>query len=124
MPRDPNPSLLRIILTTLAAIVGVAAVTRKAGDKLPPATDLPSADSPENANRRIKLPQEATPPIPAGWGRPQPERLAHPTYWPVVLALGIAFMLWGLVITWFISAVGLLLFALALAGWIGELRHE
>jgi hypothetical protein len=40
-----------------------------------------------------------------------------------VLALGITFLAWGIVTSLLISAVGLILFALALAGWIGELRH-
>lgn len=49
--------------------------------------------------------------------------LPRPTYWPVVLALGIIFLAWGIVTTVAISAVGLLLLALGLGGWIGELRH-
>ncbi len=53
-----------------------------------------------------------------------PERLAQPTYWPAVLALAIAFVLWGAVTSLVISGVGLLLAVIGLAGWIGELRHE
>jgi hypothetical protein len=40
-----------------------------------------------------------------------------------VLALAITFLAWGLVTSLLISAVGAALFAVALAGWIGELRH-
>jgi hypothetical protein len=52
-----------------------------------------------------------------------PETLPQPTYWPAVMALGIVFILWGVAATLMISGVGMALFALALAGWIGELRH-
>lgn len=59
-----------------------------------------------------------------GWGRPKPEHIPRPTYWPATLALGLTFAAWGLVTTPWISLVGLLLFGIALAGWIGELRHD
>jgi hypothetical protein len=52
-----------------------------------------------------------------------PEAPPRPTYWPAVLALGIVFLLWGVAATFLISGVGLVLCALALAGWIGDLRH-
>jgi hypothetical protein len=57
------------------------------------------------------------------WERLPPAHLPRPTYWPVVLALGIVFLAWGVVTTIAISAIGLILFALALRGWIGEWRH-
>ena len=59
-----------------------------------------------------------------GWHIPEPETLPKPTYWPMVMALGITFLALGIVTTLLISGVGLILFALALAGWIGDLRHE
>jgi len=59
-----------------------------------------------------------------GWTVPRPESLPRPTYWPAVFALGSILLLWGLVTTWIITAVGAVLFLAALAGWIGELRHE
>jgi len=60
----------------------------------------------------------------SGWIVPRPETLPAPTYWPVVLALGTIMSLWGLVSSWLLSGVGLLLFAIALGGWIGDIRHE
>ena len=57
-----------------------------------------------------------------GWNRPKPEHVPRPTYWPAVLALGVTFLVWGLITTYIISAVGLVLFVIALAGWIGEMR--
>lgn len=59
-----------------------------------------------------------------GWTKPQPETIPPPTYAPVVVALGVAMMLWGILTTWGISAVGAAVFATGLAAWIGALRHE
>ena len=58
-----------------------------------------------------------------GWYRPEHIALPRPTYWPAVMAFGIVLLAWGLVTTLLISGVGLVLFALALVGWIGALRH-
>jgi len=60
----------------------------------------------------------------AGWHRPEHMELPRPTYWPAVMAFGILLLAWGLVTTLLISGVGLVLFALALAGWIGALRYD
>jgi hypothetical protein len=62
--------------------------------------------------------------LPPGWNVPQPEKLPEPSVWPATLALGITFLLWGLVTTLIITAVGVTLFAVALAGWIRDIRHE
>jgi hypothetical protein len=59
-----------------------------------------------------------------GWNRPQPEKLPEPTAWPAGLALAVTLVLWGLVSSLILSGVGLVLFVLALAGWIREIRHE
>lgn len=61
--------------------------------------------------------------LPDGWSRPLPERVARPTYWPATLAFGATLTLWGPVTTYLISAVGIALSALALVGWIAEVRH-
>ncbi len=58
-----------------------------------------------------------------GWHAPGHIELPRPTYWPAVMALAITFLAWGIITSFLISGVGLLLFVLALAGWIGELRH-
>ena len=70
--------------------------------------------------------------IPPGWHRPLPERLPKAGYWPAIMALGITFMLWGLAVGFnevvstiiILVLIGLILFSLALAGWIGDLRDE
>jgi hypothetical protein len=60
----------------------------------------------------------------SGWFSLAPEPLPRPTYAPAMMAMGIAFVLWGVVTTFLISGVGLSLFGVAIAWWIGDLRHE
>ncbi len=70
--------------------------------------------------------------IPPGWHKPLPERLPQPGYWPAIMALGITFMLWGLAVGFnevvstiiILFFIGLVLFLVALTGWIGDLRYE
>ena len=52
------------------------------------------------------------------------EHLPRPTYFPAGLAMGIAFLFWGLITSWVTFVVGLALFIASLAGWITEIRHE
>ncbi|HVA77473.1 MAG TPA: hypothetical protein VNF27_06235 [Candidatus Binataceae bacterium] len=59
-----------------------------------------------------------------GWTAPKPDRVPAPTYQPAVMALGIAFGMFGLVTSYAFSAVGLVLFVFALSRWIGELVHD
>ncbi len=59
----------------------------------------------------------------SNWNKPLPERLATPTYWPAMLALGMTLALLGLVTSLGISAVGVALAITALIGWIGELAR-
>jgi len=58
------------------------------------------------------------------WSEPRPQNIPRPTYSPAVLALAIVCLLWGTVTTYLISLLGVILFVVGLAGWIGELRHE
>jgi len=62
-------------------------------------------------------------PIPAGWAEPKPAEIPQPTYWPVVMSVGITFIFWGIVTSLIVSGVGIILFGIALAGWIGDIRH-
>jgi hypothetical protein len=61
--------------------------------------------------------------ISEGWAVPQPERVPAPTYQPAVMAMGVAFMLFGLVTSYAFCTAGGVLFAIALVNWIGELVH-
>ena len=58
------------------------------------------------------------------WEPLPPEPLPHPTYFPAGLAMGTAFLFWGLITSWVVFVVGLVLFAASLAGWITEIRYE
>lgn len=89
-------------------------------------SDSPSQPHPQS----ISLPHELAPknsgitPSHDSWIEPRPQNIPRPTYSPAVLALAVACLLWGLVTTYLISLLGVILFAVGLAGWIGELRHE
>ena len=84
----------------------------------------PSQATPNSTPSAPDRPGPTAPALRPGWRHPDHIGLPQPTYWPAVLALGITFLAWGIVTSLVISAVGLVLFALALAGWIGELRHD
>jgi hypothetical protein len=62
--------------------------------------------------------------VPPGWQLLPDEPLPHPTYFPAGLAMGVAFVFWGLITTWPVWLVGVVLFIAALAGWITEIRNE
>ncbi len=67
---------------------------------------------------------EQDPPAPSSeWHKPPEEHLPKPTAWPATLALAITFLLWGLASSLIISGVGAIVFAVALTGWIGDIRH-
>jgi hypothetical protein len=58
------------------------------------------------------------------WEKARPEILPKPTYWPLFLAMGLAFIFWGLLTTWVIWLTGAIIFVISLVGWINILRHE
>lgn len=62
--------------------------------------------------------------IPAGWVKLPAEHLPPATFWPAGLALAVTFVFWGLITSWVVLGVGVGLFAVSLAGWISDLRHE
>jgi hypothetical protein len=62
--------------------------------------------------------------VPPGWQLLPDAPLPHPTYFPAGLAMGVAFIFWGLISNFIVSLVGIVLFAAALAGWITDIRHE
>lgn len=49
--------------------------------------------------------------------------LPEPTIWPAAMAAGVSLILAGVILTPIFSIVGILLAAVALAGWIRELLH-
>jgi hypothetical protein len=59
----------------------------------------------------------------AGWHAPLPEKLPRPTPFPAVVAMGATLLALGIVTSWVVSGVGLVVFILGVDGWIRELRH-
>jgi hypothetical protein len=59
----------------------------------------------------------------AGWSMPLPEKLPPPTYAPAFLALGITFLLFGVLSSYVFSAAGLVLMMVSISKWVGELLH-
>ena len=59
-----------------------------------------------------------------GWHLPLPEKIPEPTIWPLVLAFGATLLAWGVVTSWIISVVGLLLFVVGTCGWVSDMRHD
>jgi hypothetical protein len=57
------------------------------------------------------------------WSAPLPEKIPPPTYAPVFLALGITFLLFGVLSSYVFSAAGLVLMAVSISKWVGELLH-
>ncbi len=74
-----------------------------------------------SANQKPTAPPGALRP---GWNQPLPAKLPEPTAWPCALALAVTLVLWGLVSSLIISAIGLALFVAAIAGWIADIRYE
>jgi hypothetical protein len=70
------------------------------------------------------MPDEQSPVAHPEWEPLPAEHLPRPTYFPAGVAMGIAFLFWGLITSWVIIAVGLALFIASLAGWITEIRYE
>jgi hypothetical protein len=58
-----------------------------------------------------------------GWSTPLPEKIPPATYAPAFLALGITFLLFGVVSSYVFSAAGLILMIVSISKWVGELLH-
>jgi hypothetical protein len=71
-----------------------------------------------------EISKPAPPESPPGWTVLPREKPPEPGVWPVTLALAITLLVWGLVTSLMITGVGLALFAVAMAGWIRDIRHE
>jgi len=81
----------------------------------------------ENSNENLQTEghkHEAPTNLPPGWTLPNPDEIPLPTYWPVVLGVGIVLMAFGVVTTFLVSLIGLILFLIALFGWLGDIQNE
>ncbi len=72
------------------------------------------------------MPDEAKhiPDLPEGWSLPEPQHMPRPTWAPAEVSFGATFMLWGIVTSIFITAVGTVVFIWGIARWIGDIRNE
>jgi hypothetical protein len=55
---------------------------------------------------------------------PPDAHLPGPSMWPFVLGAGVSLLAFGVLTSLLFSVVGAVMFGIALAGWIEELRHE
>jgi cytochrome c oxidase subunit 1 len=66
-------------------------------------------------------------PTPAGGHEaegPPAIHLPPPSYWPLVLAVGIALALAGMVLSVAVVAVGLVIMVVAIVAWVRDARRE
>jgi hypothetical protein len=63
-------------------------------------------------------------PLRPGWIRVPDEKIPNPTFWPAALAMGAVLLLWGAVTSFVVAAIGFVLLAVSITGWLGEIRHE
>ena len=54
----------------------------------------------------------------------QPEHIPRATVWPITLAFGGLFLLWGILTLPIVSGIGLILMGFAIAGWIRDISYE
>jgi hypothetical protein len=62
-----------------------------------------------------------------GGSLPPPTEEVHlpePSYLPVLVALGITLALVGVILTWFLTGLGLVIFLVAAVRWIRQTREE
>ena len=57
----------------------------------------------------------------ANWPTPPEQNIPHPTYSPAGLALGVAFVLFGLATSYLFCTAGALIMGIALRSWIGAM---
>lgn len=118
----------KLILETLAVIgsaLGITALKQRLDRaKQPAAAERAAPKPPASTAAAAKPPEDQPGPLRPGWSRPLPHELPPPTYWPMIVAIGIVFLAWGAVTSWFILGAGLLMFLIGIGGWIGELRND
>lgn len=63
----------------------------------------------------------------SGGRLPQPTEEVHlpdPSYLPVLLSVGVTIILVGVVLAWFVAAIGMIITIWVLARWIAASRRE
>lgn len=107
-----------------------AAAEEGDGSRIPPEVNVQSDGAILNAQATINPEDEVLKhqslesPLLRGWNAPAPERLPVPTFAPAIMAMGIVVFAMGIVTTWYVGLVGVLIFAVAAWRWVGELQGE
>jgi hypothetical protein len=140
-PSEAKKTAMKIALgAALGSALGITAALRKGSNERAPSGqetgalqgrsneagavhELPAPVSTSQSSSRPKGTRSSQSLDHPDWEPLPAAHLPRPTYWPVVLAAGVVFLAWGIVTTLAISIIGLALLALALGGWIGELRR-
>ncbi len=120
--RNALPALLGAIAS---ALLSVAAMRRVIAPEVAVERE-PAVSEAEPAELHVPVDHISTPQpaLRPGWSLAQPAEIPKPTYWPIVMALGITLFAWGVVTSLIISFVGLVLFVLSLVGWLGDIQDE
>ncbi len=117
----------RVIISLVTAI-GAAIVARTYSEKPErvivapgaPPREADAAAAAEAAEQAVV----AAPTLQPGWSLPKPEVIPRATYWPVLLAGGVAFVFWGLISDIWIFGAGLILTIMSIIGWVNDLLNE
>ena len=51
-----------------------------------------------------------------------PQDIPAPSFWPFILSFGVVFLFWGIITSFIVSLVGVIIMIIAIAGWISELK--
>ena len=57
------------------------------------------------------------------WNEARPERIPPPTFAPAGVAFGTTLFMWGLLTSFVLIGIGLVVMIFSLGAWIGEMRH-
>jgi hypothetical protein len=68
--------------------------------------------------------QPPAPEAPEGHHGDHPTHQPGPSFWPILLAVGIAMSLIGVITKIEVVVIGLVIVVASLAGWVREARHE
>jgi hypothetical protein len=58
------------------------------------------------------------------WEIARPEHPPGMTVWPAALSFAVTLIIWGLISSLILTGFGIVMFAISMAGWIKDIRHE
>jgi hypothetical protein len=108
----------------------------QAGEVIPPAAPVQPPVSSADSNSLVDATPVEQPPVQKtqtdlhhgpfqkeGWVV-LTEELPRPTYWPITMAVAITLIAFGIVNSFLIIIIGIVLLIVSLVGWIGDVRDE